>query len=414
MIGLDLMDENNLNTTYTDTLSVYAHAVLVDSIRADETSVNIIGSFCDPVFGITTADLVTELWMTENNPSFGDSPVADSVIVYLSYTGSYYGDLTSQLHVTVYELDEDIEIDSTYYSNRQCQYKHDEIGDFVFTPMPTDSVMDPDSSMGTARIAIPLNVDFAQMILDAETSHFADNPTFSDFMRGMYFKFDPVESPGQGSLLDINLLSTRSKVVVYYHNNSDTTTFEMRCSTYTPRYGQIAHDYTNASTLLSQQLMGDTTAGMEQLFVQGLGGVKTVFRIPAISNLGDATNTAINEAKLIMEVLDGDTTYAPPANLEVMMYDEDDELLLIPDFSEGAEYYGGYYNSETATYTFRITRYIQHVINGDIENKGLELVVSGGSINSERLVLHGTNPLNPVLDDNPRFRAQVILTSIEE
>jgi len=413
VIGLDLMDENNLSTGYSDTLTIHAHAVLLDSIRADETSVNVLGSFWDPVFGLTTADLVAELWMTENSPNFGTSPVADSMIVYLSYTGSYYGDTTSMLQGRIYELDEDIEVDSTYYSNRRCQYIEQPVGEFAFYPMPTDSVMDPDSSMGAARISIPLELDFAQRILDADTANFSDNPAFSDFMRGLYIQFDPAAGPGQGSLIDINLLNTRSKTVLYYHNTTDTTTFEIRTSTYSPRYGQIAHDYTSADPVFLQQITGDTTTGSEKLYVQGLGGVKTVFHMPHLSDIGDATNTAFNEAKLVMSVYNGDTTYPVPANLEVMMIDEDGERVLIPDYSEGATYYGGYYNQNAGTYTFRITRYLQHVINGDIEDKGLELVISGGSINAERLVLHGTSPLENPGEEEIRFRAQIIVTSIE-
>lgn len=408
------MDENDLNTAYTDTLSVYAHAVFVDSLRSDETSVNVIGSFCDPVFGTTTVDMVTELWLSENSPNFGTSPVADSVIVYLDYYGTYYGDTTTQQHVQVFELDEDIEVDSIYYSNRRCQFKSEIIGDYYFTPMPTDSVMDPDSSMGTARLMIPLNASFGQNILDSDTSNLSDNAAFSDFMRGLYYKFDPVTTPGEGALLDMSLLDSRSKVVIYYHNSSDTTTFELKSSTYTPRYSEISHDFTTGDQVFQQQISGDTTLGYERLYVQGLAGVKTVFHIPSIEALGEASNTAINEAKLIMELYDGDTTYAPPAQLEVMMFDEDGERVIIPDYTEGATYYGGDYDSETMSYTFRITRYLQHVINGDIEDKGLELIISGSSINAERLVMYGTNPQGfSEDDDSPRFRTQVIVTSIE-
>ncbi len=411
-IGLDLMDENNLNTSYTDTLTVNAHAAFVDSLRTDESSYNVIGSFCDPVFGATTANIVAELWMTENSPNFGTSPVADSMVVYLSYTGNYYGDTTALQQVKVYELDEDIEVDSSYYSNRPCAYKSEILADFTFTPSPRDSVMDPDGTMGTARLAIPLSTDFAARILEADTSNFADNPTFSDFMRGLYIQFEEINSPGQGSLLDVNLLDTRTEVILYYHNTTDTSEFELKCSTYTPRYAQYMHNYSSGDAMFMQQIAGDTTLGAEMLYIQGLGGVKTAISIPGIEDFS-AAGTSINEAKLIMEVYNNDTTYAPPANLELLMIDEDDERVLIPDYSEGTVYYGGDYVSSTATYTFHITRYIQNVINGEIDNKGLELIISGGSINAERLVLYGTDPMDAPQDSDVRFRTQVILTTIE-
>ena len=412
-IGLDLMNNDNMSVSYIDTLKVYAHAAYSDSLRSDETSVTVLGSYYDPIFGATNTDLVTEMWMTENNPNFGDNPVADSMVVYLHYTGDYYGELTTPLQVSIYELDEDIEYDSVYYSNRQCTYKPEPLSVFTFTPAPADSVVDPDLEKGAPRVVIPLNVDFANSILQADTINFVDNAAFSDLMRGFYYHFDPITTPGMGAAFDVDLLNTRSRVVLYYHNDTDTSEFVLRTSTYTPRYAQYEHDYSLADPELLQQLEGDTLLGNQKLYVQAMGGIKTVINIPEITSIGAVSNTAINEAKLIMEVYSHDTTWAPPANLEMIMIDEDGTRALIPDYDEGATYYDGSYNTTAYTYTFRITRYIQHVINGDITNKGLELIVSGGSINPNRAMFYGTAPQGHPDTLNPRFRTQIIYTNIE-
>ncbi|MDD2322045.1 MAG: DUF4270 domain-containing protein [Bacteroidales bacterium] len=412
-IGLGLMDDELLSTGFTDTLAVFAHAVRVDSLRTDETTLNMLGAYADPVFGPSISNLVAELWMTSNNPNFGTNPVADSMVVYFHYTGGVYGNLATPLHVTVYELDEDIEFDSTYYSTRRCAFKPEPVGDFVFTPAPNDSVMDPDSTPGTPRLAIPLNLDFANRILQADTANFVDNVVFSDFMAGLYFAFEPITSPGEGSIFDVDLLNTRSITVLYYHNTTDTSTFSIRSSTYTPRYSQFEHDYTLASPELTAQLDGDTLGGREQLFVQPMGGVKTVIRIPDLLALNGDFETSVNEAKLIMEVYNQDTSYSLPANFELMMVNDDGSQSVIPDYSEGSSFYGGNYNAESGTYTFRITRYVQHVLGGDITNRGLELIVSGGSAVPERAVLYGTAPTLVGDTHDHRFRAQIIYTKIQ-
>ncbi|PIE88754.1 MAG: hypothetical protein CSA04_00260 [Bacteroidetes bacterium] len=274
-IGLELMGENDLDVAHTDTLPLIAYAVPIDSIRTDEGSVSVMGSFCDPTFGTTTSNLVATLWMTRNNPNFGIFPTADSIVAYLDYYGTYYGNIATTQQVEVFELDEKIIFDSTYYSNRRCQHKPNPVGSVAFTPMPTDSVLNPDSTLGRARLRIPLNTGFGQMILDADTSDLKDNITFTEFMKGLLFRFHPITTPGEGALLDMNMVSLRSEVVLYYHNSEDTTTFTMRCSTFTPRYLEVDHDFSTGDPLFVQQLEGDTTLGEEKLYLQGLGGVKT-------------------------------------------------------------------------------------------------------------------------------------------
>ena len=91
-VGLDIQPPGDrLNVFTTDTFSVYAYSKPVDSVRTDETSVSLLGSIHDPIFGTTTASLYTQFRLSETAVSFGDNPVLDSLVMTLDYK-SLYGD----------------------------------------------------------------------------------------------------------------------------------------------------------------------------------------------------------------------------------------------------------------------------------------------------------------------------------
>ncbi len=69
-------------------------------------------------------------------------------------------------------------------------------------------------------------------------------------------------------------------------------------------------------------------------------------------------------------------------------------LLFIDDEYEGAEYFGGYFDSLQNFYSFRITRHIQHLMMGDEEDYGLVLNIASPYNNAYHLQLSGTDTLN--------------------
>jgi predicted small secreted protein len=55
-VGLEIQPPGDkLNVFSTDTTSVIAYSQVVDSVKTDETSVSLLGSLLDPVFGKSTA-----------------------------------------------------------------------------------------------------------------------------------------------------------------------------------------------------------------------------------------------------------------------------------------------------------------------------------------------------------------------
>ena len=97
--------------------------ILEDSLRSDETSTILLGDMSyDYIFGESSADFATQFQLPFNNIDVGnpDTLIVDSVVLSLSYAGSYGNN--DALNIQVYKLTESIFKDSSYYSNQELNY----------------------------------------------------------------------------------------------------------------------------------------------------------------------------------------------------------------------------------------------------------------------------------------------------
>ncbi len=120
---------------------------------------NLLGSQYTENFGLTVASIYTHLRLVTFQPVFGDNPQLDSAFLTLVYSG-YYGNITTQQTIRIYEVQEDFYKDSTYYSTDKFEISNVELGNLTFFPNPVDSVPINDSTKVSAQIKIPLNEEF--------------------------------------------------------------------------------------------------------------------------------------------------------------------------------------------------------------------------------------------------------------
>ena len=154
-VGLDLLPPSDtLKIKSTDTCTVIAYTERVDSIATSNCSDLSLGSIADPIFGHSTISLYTQLQPSSVSVDFGSAPSLDSLILMLYYSG-YYGDTTTQQRIRVFELSDDLHIDSGYYSNRKLQVYPTMLADMSFRPRPKDSVK-VNGTMYSAHLRINL------------------------------------------------------------------------------------------------------------------------------------------------------------------------------------------------------------------------------------------------------------------
>lgn len=381
----------------------------VDSVRTDEASMVMLGSIMDPVFGATTAGFYTQLKLSTSAHSFGDNPVLDSLVLSLDYEG-IYGDSTAQITLRVFEMADSINYDSSYYSHETVECYPQELLVHTFVPNLTDSlVADGDTLPPHLRVDMTtLGQSLAEKLLAADTNQMANNDSFLKYFYGLYITAEVAASGG--SILYIAPVSTLSRMTLYYHNDEeDSLSFGYNTTTSTARFSHFVHDYSLGSPEFRAQVIdGDTSLGKQICYNQTMAGVKTFIRFPFIRNYYIPGNAAVNEARLfISAVTETGSVLSPAEDIVLVRADGEGGYTILQDQAEGIDYYGGVYDDDKQGYWFRITYTVQDLMRSTDPDHGMELFISGGSINAQRLVMAGPSPVSPIPAEN---RMKLVIT----
>lgn len=406
VVGLDVQPEGDLlHNAFSDTMGLKTYIVREDSVRSDETLINLLGSYNDPVFGKTTASVFTQF--NTNTVTFGNPSdlEIDSAVLSLVYTGDYYGTLEAQ-KIKVYQLTQSLFRDSLYYSNRMLAYNPVEIGNLSAVPKPTDSVKIGGTTL-KPQLRIRLTPAFGQGFLDQ--GGFADNTAFLNYFKGLFVTCDNAHAPGQGAILSLNLLDAQTKITLYYRNKfgnkGDQSNFSFGITGTTARYGHFTHD--DAVNDITQQL-SDPSLGQNLVYVQPMAGVMTKIDMPTLKNYLDSGAIAVNKAELILKVEPASTAlYGAPASLALLGADASGNTVTLIDQGEGDTYFGGTYNGTSKEYRFNLARHIQRVLTGKQADYGLYIAAGRkntetSAVSAKRVVLGGGS--------NTLYRMQLRIT----
>lgn len=384
-IGLSLQNENEIIIGKNiDTITLKAYTISEDSLSSDERSYALLGSMLDPVFGYSEASFITQMRLASSNVSFGTSPIADSMVIYLDYR-SYYGDTTIEQSFDVYELEKSIYLDSIYYSNLNVQAyipSSKIIGSKTYSPRPSDSCL-----------AIRLSDSFAQQIVEATSSQLQNNDNFVSFFKGFLFK--PQPNLNQSAIIYFNLLSNKSKVTLYYHNDSQTNlkydfVFNSSCA----RINLFYHNYTPCefSSSINNPNSNDTL-----LYLQAMSGLNAKITFPYITQFAQLPLKAFVRAELIIPIKTDDATATllkAPQKLLLVAYNSNGTYEFLPDFSVSSDYFGGKINDGYTEYRFNISRYIQQLAYNQRKDFGIALFVADNRISANRVIIKGPQCVN--------------------
>jgi len=391
-LGLDIQPPSDLlNVEHIDSISIITFSEREDSIRTDETSRNLVGYYVDPVFGPVFASFCTQIRLSEEDVDFGDNVVIDSLVLSLEYYDTYVNNRTnSRMNFSVYQLNEELEIDSAYYQNMPFTTGQ-LLGSKTFKPAPEDSVP-VGNDVKPPQLRIHLDKNLGKDFVDAAAlGYLLDNTTFEEFFHGIAVV--PSTNISGGSLISFDMLASTSCLTMYYHNDTDTLDYVFEVNSACARYGYFDHmNFVGANSDYIAQLNGDTALGQNNLYLQPMAGSKIFIKFPGIEDMDILSTIVINKAVLTIPVDQNDlteSTYERPVTLTLAMLDEEGELNFLPDQVYAESSFGGTYDDDLHAYTFTLTRYLQNLITGEIENYGLYLMVSGSSVRGNRVVLNG-------------------------
>jgi len=365
-------EENNLLLT----------TVSEDSLRSDETSTLLLGHISDDqYFGESYAEFVTQFQLPYSNIDIGnkDSLIVDSVILSLSYSGSY--GYNAALSVKVFNVNQPIYKDSAYYSKEKLNYDFTNLNLDDKTDINTEDSVLVRGQMKGPHMQLKLDESIGRMILDASgTGPLQDNTQFVEFFKGLYLKATNVSISG-GTIVYLDPFSSNTKLTVYYHStNLDSLSLDFTISGDAARINLF-----NDKDIDKLIQLTDTSS---HIYVQSMAGYKTLIQIENLDSIKSVfNNKVINRATLDFEI---ETTAISDFQAHNRMYlvridNEGDDYFLTDYIVEGEDHFGGKLQNDK--YSFNITRYFHQLLNNENYTNRLYLLSSGGAVNANRTIL---------------------------
>lgn len=383
---------------YCDTLyDIELYTLSEDSLKTNGIKSNLLGWVRDPVFGEIKSDIFAQFRLSANDLTFGEGAGLDSVVLSLDYAG-FFGDTTQFLNLSIHELTQSLEKDSSYYSNNSLTYDSKNLisgsSQFVLHPLTEVEILGEKMS---AQMRIPLDTNYfsEKFLKKSASSELSNNVNFLKYFKGISIIAKSIS--GSGCLAYFRMNSTNTAITFYYHNNEhDSLNFQLVSNDSTVYYSRMDHfAYSAAEQDLKQQLSGNYS-NRESFYLQASGGLKTQMRFPTLKSFYEGQRIVVHKAELVIhreQTLDSYNPYFYPAAL--MMYykkdSTDSKSYYMPDYLNlGSKFLGGEFQSEDNTYRFKLTEYVQYLLMGKIDaSYPLYITVKGASTQATRLKYAG-------------------------
>ena len=369
-----------INVKYTNDFTLDAYTYSADSVRSDKMGRALLGSKVDPVFGTSKADFITQARLSEPK-DFGTDPVADSLVLFL-LTDGFYGDGETDQTLKIYEIITDL-VDTNYYSNMSLEGILNEapIGTKTFRPSDT-------------LISVKLNTSIAQKIVDF--GNYEHQEEFLEVFKGLYVTSENVTE--WGGIVNLNLLSSDSKLTIYYHTDTDSISYDFVINESSVRINRFSHDYETADVAYEISHLDDSIHDTV-IYAMGMGSVYTRIDLSFLESWRDSMPVAINNAEIIVSLSAYDPfseMFPPPEKLELKTMNENNEFNFVFDALLGDDYFGGKLDEENGLYHFKITTHLQNFLLEKTDNPTVYLFIGDSNISSYRVVLSNGENTNKI------------------
>jgi hypothetical protein len=320
-IGANIVGNDNFGLGTPDIYSVNAFTQPLQAVETNNLPVQQLGIYDNPVFGKTTAHIVTQVQLAAQPTviNYDRTPVIDSVVLnvpYLSHLLTTEADVdtpnvyeldsvynkTSKINLQVYEsnyyqrtIDPATGLPQKYYSDQLPQFEAErgtvllndnadvkQNTEFVFTEKGWFTTDDEGikTKVGPS-MNVRLNNDFFtnKIMAQSASANLANNNVFSNYFRGLHFKVGPSGSDtGAYALLDI----TKGTIKIYYHEfDVAPSTAVVNKTLLMNLTGSRVNLFENAYTTTYANLLTQTPEynGSEKLYLKGGEGSMAVIEL---------------------------------------------------------------------------------------------------------------------------------------
>ena len=382
-LGSQLIVSDDLEIFSFNDQEIKISVLKEDSLTTLNRPTSYLGSIKDPDFGKTSASLYTEFRIPSSDVDFGESPLVDSIVLYLNIAG-YYGDTLSTLSFSVRKMLESIETSTIDSLDEESNVNIYSTQDFNFDEQLINEPSQELQSIVNSEIKLSLSNTFGQQFLDADFLNFSDNESFQSFFPGLYITAE--QGSYNGLLLELDLLNENSKLTLYYHNElSDSLTYDFQINNSADRMTRWAHDY--SGTQIESALDSEYVS---KGYVQGSVGIRTYIELPDFDSLRDS-NYVFHSAELIIPYVsrEADSIFSNPNKLGLAAVNNSGNLEVLTEDQniQGSTYFDGNINTSTQTYSFNIARYVHKAVYEGYTNR-LGLYVPVSVSNPQRVIIN--------------------------
>ena len=386
LLGLNLTPQGDkLNTYYTDTTTVNAYNMHVDTLRTSVlpgysgSTFNTIlcGAIYDSIFGKVEASFATQLWLSTLNPTIEAGAFTDSVILFLPYAPGFFGDSLASQTIKVYDLNQSLRGDTSYYNN---QYITPNPASLLctqtFVPDLKDSVILQDSVKYGPMLRLKLDNAWGNKILNGGTN-LTTEVAFRSLIKGLYFTATQKNILGTGSILNFDLTNTNAGIQIFYHSPSDSGSLSVYVdASYSQRYNTFNfHNYQYADPLFKAQFFNkDSLKGQQRLFMSGMSPSDIKITFPYILKYKSQQRGGFNQAFLVIDAPYATATHFSPPQLALYKVYKDGTRYSVEDQATGvAAAVSGTYDVTHKQYRFAITQYLQNILKAGSQDYYLVL-----------------------------------------
>lgn len=454
-IGSGIIGGNNFETSVFEDTQVVSYSARTARVQTNGLGTYQLGIYNDPIYGKTTSNVLSQVFLNVPAANFGNNPEIQSVVLSVPYfstlditaeeTNTYnldsvYGNAPVKLSVyrsnyflRDFDPETGFEEPQKYYSDQGNLFESF-LGDLLYEDpsfMPSTEIFtinegEADEEVLTPRLRVELPIDYwTELILEREGSaELSSNSNWIDFFRGIYFKVEPLTDEGVLFYFDISEatieIDYRNEVidVADTDDDGDTTDIIFVNEDFDLTFGGNTINVFDSEfpfeieSLLADQ---DTENGEERLYLKGGDGSIGLIDLFGPDNDGDGeadqltdlkeNDWLINEANLIVYV---DRDQVPGGDTEperLFLYDMDNGRVLIDyeldntfansanDLKSG---HLGILNRDDSdnglSYRLRLTTHISNVLRNDSTNVRLGLAVAHNVIATNFVEAQSGNP----------------------
>ncbi len=403
--GADLLGSDVLPLRFDDTVSLQVINSSIDSIptfdiqSAASDNILLAGNLQDPLFGKVKSDAYLvfqpDRLLTNFEPA---NYVFDSLVLSLSVDPNlFYGDTLIPMNINIDRISENMFTDSVIYSTRTLATS-ERIGSITglqFTPKTTTQVIDtststPDTTLIPFFIRTRLSDALGLELLNAKV--YDSIPKFTNLFKGVKISVE-----NEASLFAINVIGTRTRMVLHYHEDTIARTIIMQVNQVGRRFSHFDMD---PSPALAGQYLDSAEKGEEYMTLQGMAGLRPKIIFP---NLDQYKGKGIKLAQLEMTIADIPGNPGPNfkevEQMAVSGLNTAGGFTLIEDFVSLGEknllnLFGGNPRIDLVNgvkvkrYTINMTQHFIRMLQAEETNEVI-LSVLGGARRANRVILYG-------------------------